>query len=120
MTDPERSLALFDSAKKAGVLSEASIQALRKLDPKLKFSLGSPASQYKEENILLVATLVDDSVSLNVAVERDLKTERFVSRPASHNDPKSNAEAVRTGHNAIIQALQDSENHLLYGFILDI
>ncbi len=108
MADPERSLTLLDSAKRAGVLSEASMQALKKVSPR-KFSLGSPVNQYKEDNVLLVAALIDDSGSLNVAVEKDPKTERPVSRPASCDDPKSNAEAVRIGHNAVIQALKDSE-----------
>lgn len=108
MTDPERSLTLLDTAKRAGVLSEASLQALKKVDPG-KLALGSPVDQYKEDNVLLVATLIDDSGSLNVVVEKDSKTGRSVSRPASCDDPKSNAEAVRLGHNTVIQALLDSE-----------
>lgn len=107
MVDPERSLTLLDSARRSGVLSEESVQALRRAVSKL--SLGSPVNQYKEESVLLVATLIDDSGSLNIAVERDPKTERLTSHPASCDDPKSNAEAVRIGHNAVIQALQDSE-----------
>lgn len=87
MNDPERSLTLIDSARRAGVISEESRKALGKVDPK-KFSLGNPVKQYKEDNVLLVAPLVDDSGSLNIA---------------------SNAEAVRIGHNAVIQALLDSE-----------
>lgn len=109
MTDPERSLTLLDTIKRAGVLSEASMQALKKVNPS-KLALGSPVNQYKEENVLLVATLIDDSGSLGVAVEKDPKTERLVSRSASYDDPKSNAEAVRIGHNAVIQALLECEN----------
>lgn len=109
MADTERSLTLLDTVRRSGVLSEASMQALRKVDPARKFVLGSPTNQHKEENVLLVATLVDDSGSLNVAVERDPKTERRTSRPASYDDPKSNTEAVRIGHNAVIQALEESE-----------
>lgn len=108
MADIERSLTLLDATRRAGVLSEASMQALKKLGSS-KLAPGSPANQYKEDDVLLVATLVDDSGSLNVVVEKDPKTERLVSRPASYDDPKSNAEAVRLGHNAVIQALQDCE-----------
>ncbi len=108
MADTERSLALLDTVRRSGVLSETSMQALKKVDPARKLTLGEPANQHKEENVLLVATLVDDSGSLNVAVERDPKTERRTSRSASCDDPKSNAEAVRIGHNAVIQALQES------------
>lgn len=109
MADLERSLALIDAAKRAGVLSEASMRALQKVNSG-KLALGSPVNQYKEDNVLLVATLIDDSGSLGVAVEKDPKTEKVISRSASFDDPKSNAEAVRIGHNAVIQALLDSEN----------
>lgn len=109
MSDPERSLTLLDSVARSGVLSETSIRALKKVDPVRKLALGNPVNQYKEDSVLLVATLVDDSGSLNVAVEKDPKSERLVSRSTSYNDPRSNAEAVRIGHNAVIQALQDSE-----------
>jgi len=104
----ERSLILLETTERAGVLSEASMQALRKVDAR-KFSLGSPVNQYQADYVLLVGTLIDDSGSLNIAVEKDPKTERLVSRPASFDDPKSNAEAVRIGHNAVIQALLESE-----------
>lgn len=109
MADLERSLTLLDSAGRSGLLSETSLQVLKKGGSARKLALGSPVNQYKEDSVLLVATLVDDSGSLNVTVEKDPKSERYVSRPASYNDPKSNAEAVRIGHNAVIQALQDSE-----------
>lgn len=108
MTDPERSLTLIDSARRAGVISEESRKALGRVNPR-KLTLGQPVNQYKEDNVLLVATLIDDSGSLNVVVEKDSKSARSVSRPTSSDDPKSNAEAVRIGHNAIVQALLDSE-----------
>lgn len=107
MTDPERSLVLLDTIGRAGVLSDASLQVLKRVYPG-KLTLGSPVNQYKEDNVLLVATLIDDSGSLNVVVEKDSKG-RKVSRSVSYDDPKSNAEAVRIGHNAVIQALQDCE-----------
>lgn len=107
-SDSERSLILLDTTRRAGILSDASMQTLGKVDPR-KFSLGNPVNQYQEDRVLLVGTLVDDSGSLNVAVEKDPKTERLTSRPVSSDNPKSNAEAVRIGHNAIIQALQGSK-----------
>lgn len=109
MADIERSSTLLDSVRKAGILSDTSMQALRKVNPERKLALGTPASQHKDGSVLLVATLIDDSGSLNVAVEKDPKTERTISRATSYDDPKSNAEAVRIGYNAVIQALQDSE-----------
>lgn len=109
MVDPERSLTLLDATARSGVLSEASLQALKRVDPS-KLTLGSPVNQYKADNVLLVATLIDDSGSLGVAVEKDPKTEKVVSHSASYDDPKSNAEAVRIGHNAVIQALLECEN----------
>lgn len=87
MTDPERSIILIDSARKAGVISEESRKALGKIDPK-KLSLGSSIGQYKRDDVLLAATLIDDSGSLN---------------------SQSSAEAVRIGHNAVISALLDSD-----------
>lgn len=108
MSVPERNLTLLNTTNRSGMLSAESLKALKKLDPN-KFALGSPVNLYKEDNVLLVATLVDDSGSLNVMVEKDPKTKRLISRPASYNDPKSNAEAVRIGHNAVIQVLQGSE-----------
>lgn len=87
MINTERGLTLIDSAKKAGAISEESRKALGNVDPK-KFSLGAPVDKYKGDDVLLAATLIDDSGSLNMA---------------------SNAEAVRIGHNAVIQALLDSE-----------
>lgn len=109
MADAERSITLIDSTQRAGALSDASVQALRKVRPG-KLSLGSGADQYKGDNVLLVATLIDDSGSLNVAVERRSETRKPVSHPVPHNDPKSNAEAVRIGHNAVTQALNESSN----------
>ena len=85
MTDPERSLVLLDVARKEGALSETSLLALKKVGPR-GLALGSQIHQYKGDDVLLVATLIDDSGSLNVATE-----------------------AVRIGHNAVIQALLDSE-----------
>lgn len=107
MVDPERSLMLIDAAQRAGVISDESRRALGKVDPR-KLSLGNPADQYKADEVLLVASLVDDSGSLNVAIEKD-RIGRAIFHPASSDDPKSNAEAVRIGHNAVIQALRDSE-----------
>lgn len=113
MIDPERSLLLIDSARSAGVLSEDSLDALKKVDPR-KLTLGYPVNQYKEGSVLLAATLIDDSGSFNVTVEKfvfknDSLKERLVVHNASCDDPKSNAEAVRIGHNAVIQSLLDSE-----------
>lgn len=109
MADPERSLTLLDAVTRSGVLSKASTEALKKVNPARELALGSPANQYKEDSVLLVATLIDDSSSLNVVVEKYPESDRSVSRSTSYDDPKSNAEAVRIGHNAVIQALQDSE-----------
>lgn len=108
MTESGRSLTLLDTARRAGALSEASLQALKKANLG-KLDLGSPANQYKADSVLLVAALIDDSGSLGVTVEKDPETKRLVPRSASFDDPKSNAEAVRIGHNAVIQVLQDSE-----------
>lgn len=108
MIDREKSLTLIETAKRAGVLSDASLQSLKKVGSE-RLALGSPVNQYKEDNVLLVSVLVDDSGSLGVTVEKDPKTGKFVSRSTSFDDPKSNAEAVRIGHNAVIQALLDCD-----------
>lgn len=59
--------------------------ALKKVSPR-ELALGSLIDQYKGDDVLLVATLIDDSGSLKAA-----------------------AEAVRIGHNAIIKALLESD-----------
>lgn len=115
MANPEQSLILLDSAGRAGILSDASLQALKKVSPE-KLALGSSVNQYKEESVLLAALLIDDSGSLNVVVEKDLKTERLISHPVSCDDPKSNAEAVRIGHNAVVQSLRDCERPSIIWF----
>lgn len=109
MADIERSLVLIESTQRAGKLSDASVEALKRVAPG-RLTLGTSAAQHKGEDVLLVATLIDDSSSLNVIVERDPKTQQLVSRPTSHDNPKSNAEAVRIGHNAVIQALAETTN----------
>lgn len=109
MTTPERSLILLESAKGQSSLSEQSMEALRKASSR-KLTLGQPANNYNRENILLVAALLDDSTSLNVYVHKEPNTEKPVSKIVPHSDPRSNSEAVRIGHNAVIDSLTDSNN----------
>lgn len=109
MAEIERSLTLIDATQRTGVLSEVSMQALRRVTPG-RLSLGAGIGQYKEDSILLVASLIDDSSSLNITVEKGSGVNRLVSRSVFHDDSKSNAEAVRIGHNAVIQALRESAN----------
>lgn len=103
----QESLALIDTVRDTGAISEESRKILGRVDPN-KLLLGRSVDQYKEDYVLLVAPLIDDSGSLNVVVEKDAKTGSSVSRSTYCNDPKSNTEAVRIGHNAVIQALLDS------------
>ncbi len=109
MADQERGLTILTEARAEGSISEESLKALKKANPN-RLTLGGPINQLKGDGVLLVASLIDDSGSIGVIVDRDPKTGKSISRSASYNDPKSNAEAVRIGHNAVIQALTESAN----------
>jgi hypothetical protein len=82
---------LFQSAQQAGELTAASIQALSVIDlgAQIQDALGTPAMDITASEVFLVAMLIDDSGSI-----------RFVS---------GNTEAVRDGHNAVIDALLGSK-----------
>lgn len=82
---------LFQSAQQAGDLTLASMQALSVVDlgAQIQDALGVPAMDVAASEVFLVAVLVDDSGSI-----------RFV---------QGNTEAVREGHNLMIDALLGSK-----------
>lgn len=81
---------LFQSAKQAGDLTAASIQALSVVDlgAQIQDALGIPAMDVAASEVFLVAMLIDDSGSIRFA---------------------GNAEAVREGHNLVLDALRESK-----------
>ena len=82
---------LFQAAQGAGELSPASMQALNVVDlgAQIQDALGIPALDVQSSEVFLVAVLIDDSGSI-----------RFVP---------GNTEAVREGHNSLIDALKGSK-----------
>lgn len=82
---------LFQSAQQAGELTAVSMQALSVVDlgAQIQNALGTPAMDITASEVFLVAMLIDDSGSI-----------RFV---------KGNTEAVREGHNLVIDALLGSK-----------
>lgn len=81
---------LFQSAQEAGDLTAASMQALSVVDlgAQIQDALGIPAMDVTASEVFLVAMLIDDSGSI-----------RF----------SGNAEAVREGHNLVLDALLESK-----------
>lgn len=82
---------LFQSAHEAGDLTAASLQALQVVDlgAQMQDALGMPALDVQAAEVLLVTVLIDDSGSI-----------RFVA---------GNSEAVRNGHNGLLDALKGSK-----------
>lgn len=81
---------LFNAANQAGDLSAKSLQALNVVDhgAQIQRGLGVDVGDVEASEVTLVTVVIDDSGSI-----------RFVS---------GNTEAVRTGHNAILEALGGS------------
>lgn len=100
--------ALFQAAAQDGVLSKASMQVLEVPDvgAQIQGALGMPADQFTASEVILVTVMVDDSGSI-----------RFI---------QGNAQAVRDGHNLIIDSLVGSKQkdavlmhtRFLNGFVL--
>lgn len=82
---------LFQAAQAAGDLSPHSINALSVVDvgAQIQNALGIPAMDVNASEVFLVAQLIDDSGSI-----------RFVA---------GNTEAVREGHNLVLDSLSDSK-----------
>lgn len=82
---------LINDAQASGLLSQAAADALSVQDvgEQIAAALGSPALETQASEVVLVATLIDDSGSI-----------RMVS---------GNTEAVREGHNAMLQALKGAK-----------
>jgi hypothetical protein len=78
---------LFQSAREEGLLSAESLRALEVQDigAQLQAALGTPADDVQANEVVLVTMLIDDSGSIG-----------FV---------RGNAEAVRDGHNCVLDAL---------------
>ncbi len=99
--------ALFQNAQQDGNLSLQSFQTLQVMDlgDQIQAALGTPADDVTASEVILVTIMPDDSGSI-----------RF----------SSNAQAVRGGHNSVLDALMDSKQkdsilvhtHYLNGFIL--
>lgn len=83
--------ALFKAAEEAGDLSTQAMQALSVVDlgAQIQDALGTPAMDVQASEVFLVAMVIDDSGSI-----------RFVS---------GNTEAVRAGHNGVLEALGASK-----------
>jgi hypothetical protein len=82
--------ALFQSARQDDVISAGTLAALQVVDlgAKIADALGTPADQIQQSEVILLSVLVDDSGSI-----------RF----------EGNTQAVRDGHNLILDALRDSK-----------
>ncbi len=87
---------LFQSAQQDNVISQATLSALQVADigAQITDALGVPAGQIRQSEVILVNILVDDSGSIRFG---------------------RNTEAVRDGHNLIIDALNASkqQNNIL-------
>ncbi len=81
---------LFQSAQKEGVLSPAAMQALTVVDVgnQIQNALGIPALDVQASEVVLVTVMIDDSGSIRFA---------------------DNAQAVRDGHNMVLDALKGSK-----------
>lgn len=81
---------LFQSAQDDDIIGQVSMDALQVVDlgTKIGDALGTPADQFQQGEVVLVAVLIDDSGSI-----------RFCG----------NTEVVADGHNCVIEALQDSK-----------
>ncbi len=81
---------LFQSAQQAGDLTAASMQALSVIDlgAQIQDALGIPAMDVAASEVFLVAMLIDDSGSIRFG---------------------GNADAVREGHNLVLDALRGSK-----------
>lgn len=117
----------IQSAVGLGRLSEKAAQSLSK-GPVSTFSLGTPASQFGEDECLVVTVGLDNTASNNRTVRkvvqenpfsspfpertggRELTKYNFEARYAEADDPESNSEALRQGHNRILDALNKSPN----------
>lgn len=82
---------LLASAQQEGVLSPGSIHALTVVDigEQIQNALGTPADEVTASEVTLVTMLIDDSGSI-----------RF----------RGNSQAVRDGHNAVLEALRGSKS----------
>ncbi len=82
--------ALFQSSHEEGDLSAQSLAVLSGLDlgAKIQAALGTPVGEVEATEVVIVAMLVDDSGSIRFA---------------------GNAQAVRDGHNLVIEALTGSK-----------
>lgn len=110
-----------------GRLSEKAAQSLAK-GPASTFSLGSPASQFPEEECVVVTVGLDNTASNNRIVKKRVREDwystptpetagrrevaryNFEVRKAEPEHPESNAEALRQGHNRILDALATAPN----------
>lgn len=127
MNNESREIAFrIDTAYKTSRLSGGALNALKKAStPNL--TLGVPAVDFEGDKSLLVTLMPDDSTSLNHIVTKRAPAIRYQYRPmlegetvpqspqydiveAEPDDPRSNAEAIRTGHNAVLDALLASPN----------
>jgi hypothetical protein len=81
---------LFQNAQSEGTISNSTFQALTVLDigAQIQAGLGIPVDDVMASEVVLVTIMPDDSASI---------------------DYGSNAQAVRGGHNAVLDALQDCQ-----------
>lgn len=131
-TDSERrEIALrITTAHQAQRLSGAALAALNRA-PGSSLALGTPMVDFDSEEGLLVTVMPDDSTSLNRIVRRQSppnysssrrqlegeRTDSGLIRPyydiieaVEPDNPESNTEAIRIGHNAVLEALRASQH----------
>lgn len=144
--EAEREIALrIDTAYQEDRLSEGALDALKRA-PSINLDLGTSARDFDPDEVLLVTLMPDDSTSLNRIVTRKsappasysfhrmLEGETSRTNIAQYDimnvepeNPRANAEAIRTGHNAVLEALTVSPRpdqivlatRFLNGFLLN-
>lgn len=115
----------LDNAEYNEVLSEEAREVLDRphVQEYLALASGTPAAQMNPKDILLISILADDSGSLNKKKNKYTEMVEW----CEPDDDESNAQAVRIGHSAVLEALRKSlrpetvflSTHLLNGGVLD-
>lgn len=132
MSERNQEIAIrIEGAHQSGRLSDAALEALKKASLPANLSLGTSMENFDPDEALLVTVMPDDSTSLNCVVKRKSVSPGYTSRPMLEGErrdygptelkrfeydiqyveadhPEANAEAIRTGHNTVLDALVTS------------
>lgn len=125
-TDSGKEIAVrIESAYQGNRLSEGALRALNS-SQLTDLDLGIPASEFDSDELLIATVMPDDSTSLNRIIKKASSApfnSRFmlegesgqrsltryeINYDVEPDDPKSSAEAIRIGHNAVVDALANS------------